>query len=227
MLDYSADFYRRHARRYAEVAHQYLQSVYIDASHPDLKGDVDLLERLKELVPGRRGLDAGHGAGARDVFHLWQDGYDMWGLDAIAENVDVARERHPEIADRIKIQDLRDSLTCPDADFHFVLCNAVIQHIAPDDVYKTVLPELVRVLKPEGVLQLMFKSGEGIATVYDKDYQSDRTFQLYRPDTLLEKLNEQGAELIVSENDQLGGIMYFTDPKPSEHCVFWVRKQSN
>jgi len=47
MSDYSADFYRQHASRYAEVAHQYLQSVYIEASHPDLKGDVDLLERLK------------------------------------------------------------------------------------------------------------------------------------------------------------------------------------
>ena len=51
MPDYSADFYRQHACRYAEVAHQYLQSVYIAASHPDLKGDIDLLERLKKLVP--------------------------------------------------------------------------------------------------------------------------------------------------------------------------------
>ena len=73
MADYAADFYRHHASRYAEVAHQYLQSVYIKASHPDLKGDVDLLKRLKELIPGRRGLDAGHGAGARDVFCLWQE----------------------------------------------------------------------------------------------------------------------------------------------------------
>jgi hypothetical protein len=92
LSDYSADFYRQHACRYAEVAHQYFQSVYIAASHPDLKGDIDLLERLKELVPGRRGLDAGHGAGARDVFCLWQDRNEMWGVDAITESC-LARVR--------------------------------------------------------------------------------------------------------------------------------------
>ena len=226
MSDYSADFYCQHASRYAEVAHQYLQSVYTKASHPALNGDVDLLERLKELIPGRRGLDAGHGAGARDVFCLWQERYDMWGVDAIAENVAVARERHPDIADRIQMHDLREPLLYPDGYFHFVLCNAVIQHIAPQEVYAMVLPELVRVLQPDGVLQLMFKNGEGVATIYDKDYEADRTFQLYDPDTILGILNEQGAELIESQGNRLGGIMYFTDPKPSEHCVFWVRKQS-
>jgi SAM-dependent methyltransferase len=227
MSDYSADFYRKHARRYAEIAHQYLQSVYVAASHPDLKGDIALLERLKELAPGRRGLDAGHGAGARDVFYLWQDHYDMWGVDAIVENVDMAREMHPDIANRIQVHDLRAPLPYPDDHFHFVLCNAVIQHIAPEDVYATVLPELVRVLQPNGVLQLMFKNGEGINTVYDKDYRAYRTFQLYNPDTILGILNEKGAKLIESEDDQLGGIMYFTDPKPIEHCVFWVRKQED
>ena len=52
MSDYPGDFYRKHAYRYAEVAHQYLQSVYVSASHSDLKGDIDLLERLKELASG-------------------------------------------------------------------------------------------------------------------------------------------------------------------------------
>jgi len=68
--DYSSAFYRDHAERYADVAHQFLQSVYIKSSHAALKGDVDLLERLKELTPGRRGLDAGCGAGARDVYYF-------------------------------------------------------------------------------------------------------------------------------------------------------------
>lgn len=148
------------------------------------------------------------------------------GVDAITENVEVAQELHPEIANWIQVHDLREPLAYPDAHFHFVLCNAVIQHIAPDDVYKTVLPELVRLLKPEGVLQLMFKSGEGVITVYDKDYQSDRTFQLYNPETLLGILDDQDTELIEGEDNQLGGIMHFTDPKPSEHCVFWVRKRT-
>ena len=67
--DFSESFYRRHAERYAEVSHNFIQSVYTVASHPMLGGDRDLMDRILELVPtGSRGLDAGCGAGARDVF---------------------------------------------------------------------------------------------------------------------------------------------------------------
>ena len=66
-IDYSEEFYRSHAHRYAEVSQQLLQSVYIKSSHPKLKGDMDLLERFIELAHGRMGLDAGCGAGARDA----------------------------------------------------------------------------------------------------------------------------------------------------------------
>lgn len=221
---YSADFYRDHAERYAEVAHQYLQSVYLRASHPHLKGDEDLLNHLKTLISGKRGLDAGCGAGARDVYQFFQDGYDMWGIDAVDENVKIARERHPEIKERVRVHDLREPLPFPDADFDFVMCNAVIQHIEPDDVSGKVLPELMRVLRPNGVLQLMFKNGEGIATVYDEDYGIDRTFLLYDEQRILARLNDLGGALVKAQGDGLGGVMYFTDPKPMEHCVFWVRK---
>ena len=37
--DLSESFYRSHARRYAEVSHNFIQPVYTDSSHPGLKGD--------------------------------------------------------------------------------------------------------------------------------------------------------------------------------------------
>ena len=92
--DYSVDFYREHAQHYAYVSREFLQSVYVKSSHPGLKNDWDAWERLKELAPGKRGLDAGCGAGARDVFYLWSEGYDMVGVDAVEENIQVARELH-------------------------------------------------------------------------------------------------------------------------------------
>ena len=49
--DYSESFYRRHAQRYAEVSHNYIQSVYSNVSHPGLTGDADVMDRLTELVP--------------------------------------------------------------------------------------------------------------------------------------------------------------------------------
>ena len=223
--DFSEDFYRRHAQRYAEVSHGFVQSIYIKASHPGLKGDTDLMDRLQELIPaGSRGLDAGCGAGARDVFFYWQRGYDIYGVDSIDENIEEARSLHPEIAQRVSVTDLREPLSYPDASFDFVLCNAVIQHIAPEIVLGVTLPELTRLLKPEGVLQLMFKVGSGIETVYDRDYGTDRTFQLYSLDEVMGFLADHGLSVIPAEGEKLGGVMYFTDPKPMEHCVLFARK---
>ena len=223
--DFSETFYRHNAQRYAEVSHGFVQSIYFNSSHPSLKGDTDLMHRLQELVPtGSRGLDAGCGAGARDVFFYWQKGYDIFGVDSIEENILEARRLHPEIADRVSVADLREPLSHPDDSFDFVLCNAVIQHIAPDIVLGVTLPGLARLLKANGVLQLMFKVGEEIATVYDKDYGADRTFQLYGLDEVTAVLSDNALSVIPVEEDKLGGVMYFTDPKPMEHCVLFARK---
>ena len=225
MLDYSEKFYARHADRYAEVSHQLLQSIYIESSHPKLTGDLDLIEHLKTLIPGKRGLDAGCGAGARDVYNLYSGGYDIFGIDAVKESIDTAIKLHPEISNRLSVADLRGELPFPASSFDFVMCNAVIQHIKPKIVKKVTLPELCRVLKRDGVLQLMFKNGSGVLTVFDKDYGVERTFQLYNEHETLEVLEDIGLELIESESeDQLGGLMFFTDPKHARHCVFYMRK---
>ncbi len=228
--DYSTDFYRQHAQEYARVSDQFLQSVYSKTSHARLKNDWDLWERLMQLAPGRRGLDAGCGAGARDVFHFWSEGYDIIGIDSIEENIDAARELHTEIADRVFVADLNDPLEFDDASFDFVACNAVIQHIEPDVVRDVVLPHFARVLRPGGVLQLMFKCGKDITTVFDKDYGVDRSFRLYQEDEILETLKGLGMTLIEDEDagdedpGQLGGLIFFTDPKGVDHCVFYARK---
>jgi SAM-dependent methyltransferase len=207
------------------VTGEFLQSVYIKSSHPRLKHDWDLWDRLMELAPGRRGLDAGCGAGARDVFHAYSGGYDVTGIDAIEENIQAAQELHPEISDRVFVADLANELPFSDASFDFVACNAVIQHIDPAIVHSVVLPELVRVLRPGGVLELMFKCGEGIITVFDRDYGIDRTFRLYQETELLERLAGLGLALIEAASpEELGGVLYFTDPKPVDHCVFFARK---
>jgi SAM-dependent methyltransferase len=151
----------------------------------------------------------------------------MWGIDAVPENVAVAHAWHPEIRDRVIIHDLRKPLPFNNAFFDFVLCNAVIQHIEPDLVHNVVLPELMRVLRTNGVLQLMFKDGEGTATVFDKDFGTERCFQLYRHDIVLKTMAEDRMEVIGNGKNKLGGIMRFVDPKGSRHCVFYLRKTGN
>ena len=194
--DFSEEFYRSHAERYAEVAHELIQSIYVRSSHPALKGDLDLLESLRELVPGRRGLDAGCGAGARHVYQFWLEGYDIYGIDSVEENIRIARQLHPEIADRVSVADMRLPLSFPDESFDFVICSAVIQHIESSLVWDVTLPELARVLRQSGVLQLMFKNGQGTLTVYDRDYGAERSFQLYDEREILQALGERGLDLV-------------------------------
>lgn len=221
----SLEFYRRNCRRYAEVAHTFAQSVYHNASHAALTDDFVLLSRALSLAPGLRCLDAGCGAGARDVYALWQQGCDAWGVDAVAENVALARELHPEIADRVLVADLTRPLPFEDERFALVLCNAVLQHIPTEQVVAVTLPELVRVLQPSGILQLMFKHGAGALTLFDADYGECRTFLLHDEHTLLPRLLSLGMALVEQDAATgLGGVMYFTDPKEAGHCVFHVRK---
>ncbi len=218
-------FYSKFSQRYAEVSHQFLQSIYTTSSHPGLKSDTDLLTRLKQLSPGKKGLDAGCGAGARDVYSLWEEGYDMWGVDAVKENIELVSELHPEIKNNVFVHNLAEKLPFKDNSFDFTMCNAVIQHIDPEDVYGTTIPELARVTRPNGVLQLMFKSGTGIDAIYDKDYGVQRHFLLYEPDQVLLSAQANGLSLIQQEEGALGGIMSFVDPKGSTHTTMFLGKE--
>ena len=219
-------FYREHARDYSRVSHDFLGQQYTDPSHPDISNDRQILARLKTLTPGKKGLDAGCGAGARDVFLLWQEGFEMTGVDAVPENIQEAVRRHPEIADRVSVADLREPLPFPDASFDFVVCNAVIQHIQPDVIRNLTLPELARVLRPSGVLQIMFKNGRGVETVLDPDYDIRRSFQLYDEREVAAILESHGCRVLQPEAEgKPGGFMYLTDGKPMRYCMFHARKQ--
>ena len=224
----SLDFYRENAQRYSQLSHEYTHSVYTAASHPALAGDLDLLKQVVELASGKRGLDAGCGAGARDVYLLNTWGYDVYGIDAVEENISLGKELHPAIADRLRVADMSEPLDFETGFFDFVLCNAVIQHLTPETTETTTIPELARVLAPGGVLQLMFKTGAGVTTISDRAYGTygvDRSFQLYDELRLLKILEDCGCSLVeAAGSDDLGGMLYFSDPKPMRYCAFWARK---
>jgi SAM-dependent methyltransferase len=223
--DTSADWYREHAEEYARVAASLLQSKFVESSHPQLTGEMAMLERLKELAPGRRGLDVGCGAGARDVFLLDLAGYDMIGLDSVEENIEVTRRHHPELADRVFVADIRHPLRFPGASYDFVICDSVIQHIEPDTLLETTLPELVRVLRPGGILQLIFKRGEGVIQIHDPDYDAPRSFRLYDEHMLLALLEDLGMSLVEPISpDDLGGLLYAQDHRRIPLCIMWLRK---
>ena len=219
----SLDFYRQRASEYAA-----LKQVFANRSHPGFREDRDLYLRLAELAHPGPGLDAGCGAGALEMAYLAELGFDMFGLDAVPENIEVARQLRPEFAHRLQVADIREPLPFEDTSFEVVLCNAVIQHLPPESVFGNVLPEFARVLRAGGVLQLMFKPGRGVATALDGAYGDSgvvRRFVLYGEQELLEALAALGLHLIEEEpQGKLGGLLYFDDNKPMRHCVFWARK---
>ena len=123
---HSPNFFRDYAGRYAQVSGEFLQSVCINSSHPQLEHDWDLWHRLMELAIGRSGLDAGCGAGARDVFHAYSHGYDVIGIDAIDENIQAAQESPSRDCDRVFVADLANVLPFDDAYFDFAASNVSI-----------------------------------------------------------------------------------------------------
>lgn len=220
-----AEFYRRNAERYADVAENGFQSSAVDSSHPRLTGDWDLVARLAQLAPGAVGLDAGCGPGARDVRRLLNLGCDMTGIDAVEEAVHLTHNLCPDLRERVLIADLRRPLPFRDHEFDFALCVSVLQHIDQVVAYRLTLPELTRVLRPGGVLLLAFKRGTGTTSVYDRDYNEERHFLLHEENDVLETLNTCGMRLVLSESrDELGGMLYCSDVKGMRYCAIFARK---
>lgn len=218
------DFYSRQAELFAKILNE-SWSEYTNISHPDFKDDRDLIRQVKELVPqGAKGLDAGCGPLAREVFSFYEDGYDMYGIDVVPENLKTASAYHPALVDRLFLGDLMQPLDFPDSSFDFIISNTVIQHINLDSLSNVTFPEWARILRPNGILQLMFRSGQGTQTIQDVEFQDQRSFYLYQPHEILQLLALHGFTLIPEGEGSMGGIIYVTDIRPMENCIFCVRK---
>jgi ubiquinone/menaquinone biosynthesis C-methylase UbiE len=232
--NFSETFYRTHGRRYAEINDENRQ--YVWTSDERFRRDADLLEDFMRLLKkdakgaspstfstssGQplRGLDAGCGAGARDLDVLCGKRFNAYGLDAVPENIRLSCQRKPHLTHRLLLHDLRDGLCFTDASFDFILCGYVIQHNEPKDVFGVILPELVRVLRPHGAFRIIFKYGKGIRTVFDPGYQRTRTFHLYDEKEVLDCLETCGMRM-----EQGYRTVRFTDYKLTDHVVFHMRK---
>ncbi|MEX2431247.1 MAG: methyltransferase domain-containing protein, partial [Dehalococcoidia bacterium] len=112
--------------------------------------------------------------------------------------------------------------------FDYIVCDWVIQHIEPGPLLDTTLPEIARVLRPDGVLQLGFKCGEGVLSIHDPDYDAPRTFRLYDEHVLLAVLEDLGMALVEADTpDELGGVLHAQDHRHIPLCILWARKASS
>lgn len=218
-IPYSESFYRTHGWRYAEINDECRK--YVSCSDSRFHCDPDLLAAFMDLLPkGAKGLDAGCGAGSRDLHLLCSHGFDAYGLDSVPENIRLSCEKRPHLAQRLLVHDLRNGLCFPDEIFDFVMCDYVIQHNPPSSVFEVIFPELVRALRPGGFFRTIFKYGRGIQTIFDPGYQRERTFQLYDEGEVLECLERLGLVTVKEP-------VRFTDYKQTHHLVYQMQKRAD
>jgi len=223
------EFYEKHYADYTAVTNAYKQSRYILTSDSTINGDHDLrLLLLKALAsvddshdtqqPKKTLLDIGCGPSARDVRFYVEEGHlDAYGLDGSQVVIDETCKQWPAYAHRLQAFDLRSTSPLPFGSnkFDAVTCNAVIQHL-DESAAKHTVQEMLRVLKPGGYLQLMFKCGQGTMKIHDADYKEDRCFNLYTADQIRQWFGSNFVET---------NCVLFSDPKPTVHCVVLGHKK--
>jgi len=116
--------------------------------------DKAVREKLIELaapLPGEKVLDVGCGTGTLALALKSSVGTgEVHGIDASPEMIEVAREKAAKAASDIDFQvALIEAIPFPDATFDLVTSSLMLHHL-PDDLQRTGLGEIRRVLKPGG-----------------------------------------------------------------------------
>ncbi|MHC2992418.1 methyltransferase type 11 [Pontibacter sp. HJ8] len=136
---------------------------------PDLFGNIDiyLFDQLLKgrIQDGMTLLDAGCGDG-RNIRYLMQAGLKVYGADsspeAIAQVKHLASRVAPQLPpDNFTVADLA-ALPYPDSMFDVVLCSAVLHFARGESHFRSMVQELVRVLKPGGMLFCRFSTTIGL-----------------------------------------------------------------
>ena len=116
--------------------------------------DKAIREKLIELAapaPGEKVLDVGCGTGTLALTLKRSVGTgEVHGIDASPEMIEVAKEKAPKAGSAIDFRvALIEAIPFPDATFDLVTSSLMLHHL-PDDLKRTGLDEIWRVLKPGG-----------------------------------------------------------------------------
>jgi|TARA_R110000737_G_scaffold298126_1_gene304972 tellurite methyltransferase len=119
--------------------------------------DIYLLDQLLKgrITPDQKILDAGCGVGRNSEYFI-RHNFDLYGIDINEQAIQYAKEQivlwNPHFdLERFRIADLTE-IPFPDNDFDFIISSAVL-HFSEDRAhFQKSFEELVRVLKPGGIL---------------------------------------------------------------------------
>lgn len=152
-----------------------------------------------------RGLDLGCGPGAcngRFFKFCRLDACDAEQavVDSVPNDLNVYEE--PLYRDRFLHVLGRDTLPYAKGELDFVILSCVIQHLNSFDELKHGLNEINRVLKTNGQLFFMFKSGtnDTLLTHHNSYYGEDRTFRVFHPQNIQDYVEKNNFRIIYQDN---------------------------
>lgn len=119
--------------------------------------DIYLLDHILKgrFSPDMRLLDVGCGEG-RNLVYFIRQGYDVWGIDkepsALRMLRTYGRALHPEFDPEKFMEDDGASISLPPTSFDRVISSAVLHFADNHTHFQKMFAELVRVLRPNGLL---------------------------------------------------------------------------
>ncbi|MGF1639186.1 MAG: class I SAM-dependent methyltransferase [Cyclobacteriaceae bacterium] len=129
--------------------------------------DIYLIDQILKgrFEPGMKILDAGCGEG-RNLFYFIQNGFNVAGIDVQTPAIQMlrftARSLNSNFDTSQFVTGKIESLPWPEQHFDVVICSAVLHFAESRSHFFTMFAELVRVLKPGGVLFIRMTSDLGL-----------------------------------------------------------------
>lgn len=143
-------------------------------------------------------LDIGSGSG-RDVQYLMEEGHEVVGIDLSKNLIKEAKKRVPK--GKFYQMDMLEMKFC-DETFDGIWCHATLCHILKLDAPKA-LKEMFRILKPDGVLYIGLREGEGEKMIcYLKSGNLPKFFAFYTQIELEEMIMNAGFDILNSYSER-------------------------
>lgn len=129
--------------------------------------DIYLFDQLLKgrFTPRMRVLDAGCGGG-RNLIHFLRSGYDVCAVDQSREAVAQVRAIVSTLAPHLPADNFRvesvESMSFADESFDVVISSAVLHFAKDEEQWQSMVREMWRVLKPDGIFFARLASSIGI-----------------------------------------------------------------
>lgn len=130
--------------------------------------DIYLLDQILKgrLQPNMRVLDAGCGSG-RNIEYLLKAGFDITGIDQSAEAIEYLQQKIEKILPQIPLTQFEvgevSKMPYTDSSFDWVISSAVLHFAQNTAHFAAMVKEMMRVLKPQGILFARLASDIGIS----------------------------------------------------------------